>query len=50
MANEASVEMGDYKLLIQLKKELMLIVFSKRLSHCQAATRIYVPEAFCLST
>ena len=31
-------------------KKLMVIMFSERLRHCQAATRIYVADAFCLST
>ena len=50
MVYQASVEMEDYKLLIQLKKKLMLIMFSERLRHYHAATRIYVVDTFCLSS
>ena len=49
MVNHANVEMGDYKLLIQLKKTYAdnVLCETETLSTCN---QNYVADAFCLST
>ena len=50
MVKQASVKRKTSSYSLNWKKELVLIMFSKRLRHRQAKTRIYVADLFCLST